>query len=162
MSIKTLVEDAEMLWLQNRKQGAWTLALIAAAATARKRYPRPTPDNKAFKSFICDIAKTIVSGDPAQTGPMHFRFYDEDPNVFRTLEDILYEELRCNLVHEGELRDVTFSESVAKTTPGGVLYEGSLSVPPKGPAVIPDFWVLHLIKAIKAAPENGDLFGDAR
>jgi hypothetical protein len=66
--------------------------------------------------------------------------------------------LRCNLVHEAELKEVGFSESVLKDG----RYEGILSVPTRGPAVIPDFWALNLITAVKTAPENSDLFGTKR
>jgi hypothetical protein len=96
------------------------------------------PDGKAFKAFICDIAGCIVNGTVGGA------------SQHRTLEDIFYTELRCNLIHEAELKEVGFSES--KLVDGRL--EGTLSVPTTGPAEIPDFWVLHLIVAIKAAPEN--------
>jgi len=155
MSIKTRIDDAEHLWAQKRKEGAWVQALIAAAATARKRYPRPMPDNQAFKSFICDVAHVIMTGLTDGPSPTYIRFYSDNRGDHRKLEDIFYTELRCNLVHEGELKEVGFSES---TSEGG-RYKGTLSVPTRGPAEIPDFWVLHLIAAGKAAAENSDLFG---
>jgi hypothetical protein len=155
VSIKTRIEDAEFLWSQGRKEGSWVQALIAAAATARKRYPKPIPDNQAFKSFICDIASIIVTGSTGGPSPAHFRFYSDNRGEHRTLEDIFYKELRCNLVHEAELKEIGFSESRLE----GDHYEGTLSVPARGPAELPDFWVLHLIRAVKAAPENSDLFG---
>jgi len=154
MSIKTRIEDAEYLWAQDRKEGAWVMALIAAAATARRRYPRPMPDSEAFKRFICDIAGVIMSGDVNAAGPQYFRFYTDDRADHRKLEDVFYEELRCNLVHEAELKEVGFSESKVE----GDQLVGTLSVPTSGAAEIPDFFVLHLIAAIKAAPENGDLW----
>lgn len=152
MSIKTRIEDAEHLWTKGRKEGAWVQALIAAAATARRRYPRPMPDNQSFKRFICDIAGVIVSGKVDAPGPQYIRFYTDSRADHRTLEDMFYAELRCNLVHEAELKEVGFSESRVE----GDLLVGSLSVPTRGAAEIPDFWVLHLIAAIKAAPENRD------
>lgn len=51
----------------------------------------------------------------------------------------------------------SFSESTLES--GN--YVGTLSVPTLGPAEIPDFWVLHLLAAVKAAPENNDLFHGA-
>jgi hypothetical protein len=108
------------------------------------------PDGKAFKAFICDIAGCIVNGTVGGASPLYLRFYTEDRAQHRTLEDIFYTELRCNLIHEAELKEVGFSES--KLVDGRL--EGTLSVPTTGPAEIPDFWVLHLIVAIKAAPEN--------
>ena len=150
MSIKARIEDAEHLWAQGRKEGAWVQALIAAAATSRKRYPRPLPDNQAFKSFICDETSVIVSGVTGGPRPTYIRFYSENRGDHRKLEDIFYTELRCNLVQEGELKEVGFSESELKDG----RYEARLSVPTRGPAEIPDFWVLHLIVAVKAAPRT--------
>jgi hypothetical protein len=112
------------------------------------------PDNQSFKTFICDIAGVIVSGRINAPGPQYFRFYTETRGDHRTLEDIFYSELRCNLVHEAELKEVGFSESKVE----GDRLVASLSVPTHGAAEIPDFWVLHLIAAIKAAPENRDLW----
>lgn len=112
------------------------------------------PDNQSFKAFICDIAGTIVTGDIGAPGPLYYRFYSENRANHRTLEDILYVELRCNLVHEAELKEVGFSESEVE----GDQLVASLSVPATGSAEIPDFWVIHLISAIKAAPENTDLW----
>jgi hypothetical protein len=152
MSIKTRIDDAEHLWAHGRKEGAWVQALIAAAATARKRYPLATSDSRAFKSFICDITHFIVTGQAGGPGPIYLRFGDRDDH--RTLEDIFYTDLRCNLVHEGELSEVGFSESTLESG----CYRANLAVPAHGPAEIPDFWVLHLIAAVKAAPENSGLF----
>jgi hypothetical protein len=154
VSIKTRIEDAEHLWSDGRKEGAWVPALIAAAATARRRYPRPMSDNQSFKRFICDIAVVIVSGNVDAPGPQSIRFYTDNRADHRTLEDMFYAELRCNLVHEAELKEVGFSDSRIE----GDQIVASLSVPTHGAAEIPDFWVLHLIAAVKAAPENRDMW----
>jgi hypothetical protein len=111
-------------------------------------------DNKAFKAFICDIARVIMTGELGAPGPGYYRFYSGSRANHRTLEDIFYAELRCNLVHEAELKEVGFSESRVEAD----RLVASLSVPASGPAEIPDFWVLHLIAAIKSAPENSDLW----
>ena len=157
MNIKTVIDDAEHLWTQGRKEGAWVQALIAAAATARKRYPQPMGDRRAFTSFICDITHVILTGSTDGPSPIYIRFYSDNRDDHRKLEGIFYTELRCNAFHEAELKDIGFSES---TLDEG-RYQGILSVPTRGPAQIPDFWVLHLIAAVKAAPENSDLFGSA-
>jgi hypothetical protein len=145
LSIKQHIEDAEHLWQHGRKEGAWTQALIAAAATSRKRYPKPVPDHKAFKSFIKDVTPTLLFGVSCD-----HKFGAQLRFAKKPLEDIFYHELRCCLVHEAEMsRSIILAESqldgdealVAKLTVGD----------PNG---IPDFWVLHLIKAIKEAPEN--------
>ena len=93
MSIKTRTDDAEHLWTQGRKEGAWVQALIAAAATARKRYPRPIPDSQAFKSFICDIAHVILTGLTDGASPTYIRFYSDNRADHRKLEDMFYTEL---------------------------------------------------------------------
>ncbi len=107
MSIKARVEDAEVLWRQDRKEGAWAVALIAAAATSRKRYPRPTPDIKSFKSFIRDVLPTLMYGKPLQGAPNPCIIFDQTP-----IEDIIYEHLRCNLIQG--LREVVWVNSCIK------------------------------------------------
>lgn len=149
MSIKDRVEEAELLWRQGRKEGAWAVALIAAAATSRKRYPRPIHDNEAFKSFIRDIMPTLMYGKQLEGTPNPRIIFDQTP-----VEDIIYEHLRCNLVHEAELsQKVAFSKSV--------IVDGKLqaTLAVGKPNIIPDFWVLHLIKAVREAPENVAEFG---
>jgi hypothetical protein len=149
MSIKARLEDAEVLWQHGRKEGAWLLALVAAAATSRKRYPRPINDNEAFKSFIRDVLPTLMYGKPLQGTPNPRIVFDQTP-----VEDIVYEHLRCNLVHEGEIaQEVAFSE--CKIVDGKL--QATLGV--GSPNLIPDFWVLHLMKAVKEAPENASEFG---
>ena len=151
MSIKARIEDAEVLWQYGRKEGAWVLALVAAAATSRKRYPRPIRDDEAFKSFIRDVLPTLMSGKPLQGAPNPRILFDQTP-----VEDIVYEHLRCNLVHEGEIaQQVAFSES--KIVDGKL--QATLAV--GSPNLIPDFWVLHLMKAVKEAPENASEFDEA-
>lgn len=149
MSIKARIEDAYLLWQQGRKEGAWVMALIAAAATSRKRYSKPIADNQVFKSFIRDILPTLMSGRPLQGTPNPRIIFDQTP-----VEDIIYEHLRCNLVHEGEIsQQVAFSES--KIVEGKL--QATLAV--GSPNMIPDFWVMHLLKAVREAPENIAEFG---
>ena len=92
-----------------------------------------------------------------EPSPTNIQFYSDHRDDHRTLEDIFYKELHCNVVHEGELKEVGFSESDLQAS----RYEATLSVPTRGPAEIPDFWVLHLIAAVKVAPENRNLFRPA-
>src|SRR5258708_2189152 len=92
VSIKTPIDDAEHLWAHERKEGAWVQALIAAAATARKRYPRPTPDNQAFKLFICDVSHVIMTGRTDGASPTYIRFYSDNRGDHRKLEDVFYTE----------------------------------------------------------------------
>ena len=77
MSIADRLEEARLLWSQGRKEGAFIMILIAAAATSRKRYPRETlswakkkndgtrkemEDGEAFKRFILDEMGDIIGG----------------------------------------------------------------------------------------------------
>lgn len=154
MSIKDRVEEAELLWSQGRKEGAWVPALVATAATARKRYPRPMNDREAFTSFIADITFTIMTGKAGGARPLHFEFYENTWGDGLTLGDVLYKKVRCSLIHEGELTEAGFSKSTEKDG----RYTAQLSVPSHGNAQIPDFWALHLLVAVKNAPENSGLF----
>lgn len=147
MSVKARLEDAMILWDRGRKEGAWALVLVAAAATSRKRYPRPMRDNDSFKRFMRDVLDTVISGNhpPRPLSPI---ILDKIP-----LEDILYEHMRCNLVHEAELGGlVSLSESK--------IVDGNLTAELRVGAVheVPDFWVIHLAKAVRLAPENASEF----
>jgi len=149
MSIRARIEDAQLLWHAGRKEGAWALALIAAAATSRKRHPRPMPDNEAFKSFVRDVLPTLMFGKSLDaTTPNPTVIFDNTP-----VEDIIYEHLRCNLLHEATpASQVAFSESeIVDGKVQAILAVGSSNV-------IPDFWVLHLMKAVREAPENASEF----
>jgi hypothetical protein len=148
MSIKARLEDAIVLWDQGRREGAWTLVLIAAAATSRKRYPRPMKDNESFKRFIGDIEGTIVSGQ--------YPWAPMEPIMFGevSMADIIYEHMRCNLVHEAEFHlRVALSES--RIINGMVGAEHRIDQTNE----LPDFWVIHLALAVRHVPENASEFG---
>lgn len=146
MSILNRLEEADLLWQQGKKEGAWALVLIAAAATARKRYPKPLGDRQAFTSFIRDIQETIMFGrSPPKPMPTV---------IFGSIsfEDFLYKEMRCYLVHEAELPSST-AISPSKIVDGRL--QATLKIGDGNtPHEIPDFWVLHLSQAIREAPEN--------
>ena len=148
MSIRDRVCEAEMLWNSGRKEGAWIQAMIATAATARKRYPRPMRDSDSFKSYIRDVCFTIVSGNPhPQGGRVLFQFGD------RAFEDILYEDFRCSWIHEGKLDGIGLTETrqVSEDQVIQTLVVGQFSQ-------LPDHWVLNLLNAIRSSPENSDEF----
>ena len=148
MSIKSMIEDAELLWGRGRKEGAWAVALIAAAATSRKRYPKPIRDSEAFKLFIRDVLPTLMFGKLLHGTPNPAIIFDQTP-----IEEIIYEHLRCNLVHEADLSNqLGFSQS--KIVDGKV--QATLVV--GSPNMIPDFWVLNLMMAVREAPENVSAF----
>lgn len=148
MSIKNRIEDAQLLWTAGRKEGAFIQILIAVAATSRKRYPKPTPDHKAFKQFILD-EMGYITGGPSQNVAFPFKGNDKTP-----LEDILYHHLRCQLVHEGEM-----PESIVFTPPkiiNGKVFNVLRLLDPLG---FPEGWVLNLAQVVQKVPENRDLFG---
>jgi hypothetical protein len=151
MSVHQRVLDAEFLWNSNHREGAWILAMIATAATARKRYPRPTPDNQAFKQYVQDISYTIVSGKPKppnlQKGQLLVKFGE------RPFEDVLYKDYRCSWVHEAGLDNAGLSES--KIEGDNIIIE--TLVVGEHPQ-IPENWLLNLLNAIRWSPENAGEF----
>jgi hypothetical protein len=151
MTVRARLIDAMILWEQGRKEGARALVLIAAAATSRKRYPRTMmSDRESFTQFIRDIQGTIIIGE--------FPIPPMAPIVIGgiPIENMVYEHMRCNLVHEAELHSkVALSESK--------VVNGLLAAELRVGAVdeIPDFWVINLAKAVALASENAAEFATA-
>lgn len=104
------------------------------------------PDNESFKKFVRSIAPTIIYGKSSPVGFDAQIIFGNTP-----FEEIMYGHLRCCLIHEAELSQrVLLSESVKIEDK----LEAKLIV--GNPVQLPDFCVLHLIKAVKEAPENSD------
>jgi len=167
MSVRERIEDAKLLWNAGRKEGAFIQILIAVAATARKRYPKPPKgqkpvpdaqrpyrgeyanDGNSFKTFLLDEMDKITGGMKYNVA-FPFQGRDKVP-----LEDILYVHLRCHMVHEGETSPaITFTEPV--------MSDGkSLSVLRlTNPFGLPEFWLWNMARVVVQAPENRDLFRD--
>jgi len=148
MSVRERLEDAKFLWEKGRKEGAWIQVLIAAAATSRQRFPAKG-DGEAFRQFIKEVTPTIVSPTaPPIPGGVTVIFNGDTSNQM-PLDQVMYKHLRCHLLHEAVMPpDVRLSDSK--------LVDGKLVADLKGgtPLTIPDFWVIHLAKAIADAPEN--------
>lgn len=146
MSIKARLEDGMILWDQGRREGAWVLVLVAAAATSRKRYPKSTHNDKeSFTTFFHDIEYEMLTGVPWQGEAI--------PLGNQSMADVVYKHLRCNLVHEAEMHSaIGFSESI--------IVDGMERAPLQTGAVnkIPSFWVINLAKVIRFVPENVDDF----
>jgi hypothetical protein len=134
MSIKERLDDARILESENRYSGALLMRLVALAATSRRRYPRAKAsrprkgtegaqksDREAFCAFVNDDVLPLLN-NPAASHVQHAST-DHVPNPFPTtpvasappsiipngIDAILYEFLRCSLVHEGRIPgDVTF------------------------------------------------------
>lgn len=95
MSVRERLEDARVLAANGRLEGAFVQVLIAAAATSRERYTRDEWDDAdSFKNFIYDELGVMLDGAKYE---VKFPFRGKHT----PLEDILYEHLRCQLVHEG-------------------------------------------------------------
>lgn len=136
MGVKARVQDAVFLWEHGRREGALLVALVAVAATARSRFPRPMRDQDAFEKFL----------ESAHSVRLKIEFRGE----LHAVEHIFYKWLRCELVHEGSVPvDIEFVKGTAP---------GVLSIRAGG---APDFllqvsegWFHHLVGAVVAAPEN--------
>ncbi len=139
MTIKERIEDAAYLWENNRPQGAFLCALVAVAATARKRYPKAS-DRDAFIKFLEDCH--AVRLELEYQGSLH------------SVEEILYKFIRCEIVHEGGMPpDIKFmadSEPNQMTARAGGAPEYVLK--------IGTGWFFHMINAVKYAQENSNLF----
>lgn len=153
MSVRERLEDAVILWSNGRTHGAWIQVLIAAAATSRMRFPRMR-DGEAFRAFIREVTPTIFDADaPAIPGGISVNFYNEVRGDGVALDHLIYSHLRCNLVHEAVLADeVKLCESrvVDDKLVAELRGVGTRDLP----LTIPDFWVLHLGKAVAEAAEN--------
>jgi hypothetical protein len=166
LGIRRRIEDARILWQAGRKEGAFGQILIAIAATARKRYPspprgtKPVPDNQrphpgeyardgnAFKTFILDEMEKITGGPKYNVA---FPFQGQ----LTPLEDILYEHLRCVLIHEGGMPDsITLTEPVHEE---GKTFNVLRLRDPWG---FPEGWVDNLLSLVVQAPENESIFRD--
>lgn len=70
-----------------------------------------------------------------------------------SIAEIMYKSFRCNLVHEAELSKtvrLAMSKNVGAKLVGDFSGMGTIDFPIE----VPDFMVLHLIKAVAEAPEN--------
>ena len=138
MSLRTRIEDATFLWQHGHREGAFLSALVAVAATARRRFPdrKAIGDREAFERFLSSAHSVRLSVE--YRGEAH------------PIEHIFYKWLRCELVHEGGLPiDIEF---MPDPEPGvlGVRAGGS----PEYILKLSNGWFEHLIGAVVGAPEN--------
>lgn len=138
MSIRARLDDAATLWTAGRREGAFLIALVAVAATARRRFPdrKSVGDRVAFEAFLKAVCRVRLS--------VEFR------GEVRPLEHVLYKWLRCELVHEGAMPcDIQF---MPDTEPGVLSVRAGGS--PEFVLKLSESWFGHLIEAVRAAPEN--------
>jgi len=139
MSIRSRLEDAQTLWESGRREGAFVLALIAVAATARRKFPNQG-DREAFENFLRQGWFERLSVE--YRGEAHPVYH------------IFYKWFRCELLHEGSLPiDV---ELMQDPNPGmlGIRAGGA-----------PDYllkvsygWFHELITTVTSADVNGVMF----
>jgi len=133
------VDDAMLLWANGHLKGAFLLALVAVAATARKRYPdkKRVSDREAFERFLESAHSVRLS--------VEFR------GDLQPIEHVYYKWFRCELVHEGDVPyDVEFIDSEALEVRAGGAPDFVLK--------ISHGWFNHFISAVVTAPENSGLF----
>lgn len=151
MNVRELLEDASQLWMLNRKESAFLLVLVAVAATARKRYPRPISDGDAFKRFIVDQSETITGVEFDIRLPLPVP--SKDKPIWIPLSEILYKYLRCHIIHEAEMPPrIRFVDAVGNMM---IIIHGD-------PLEIPDGFVGSLALTVQEAPENKELFDGTR
>ena len=149
MTVRQRLEDARTLANAGRQEGAFIQILIAATATARKRFDRKLwDDGESFKNFIYD-EMGVITGGPKYKVELPFL------GKHTPLEDILYQHLRCQLIHEGEMPEtIVFTRPKSENgTNDDFLHLGS-------PLGIPEGWIERLATAVWLAPENDDLWDD--
>jgi hypothetical protein len=133
------VEDAVLLWQNGRHKGALLMALVAVAATARRRYATRARvgDREPFERFL----------QSARSVRLDVEFRGE----LQPIEHIFYKWFRCELVHEGDVPyDIDFIDSEALEVRAGGAPEYVLKVS--------NGWFNHFIGAVVTAPENAGLF----
>jgi hypothetical protein len=144
MSIRARIEEAMFLWKHGRVDGAFLNALVAVAATSRRRYPKATypSDRAAFEQFLTDAHTVRIS--------VEYR------GEHQAVEHILYKWLRCQLLHEGELPpDIKFMPDV---DPNSMLVRAG--GPPEYVLKMSYGWFDYLVASVVQARENEDLFAD--
>jgi hypothetical protein len=143
MSIRARVEDAILLWENGRKEGAFLNALVAVAATSRRRFPdrNAIGDREAFVSFL-ETAHAV-------------RLSVEYRGECLPVEQVFYKWIRCQLVHEGGLPvDIEF---MPEAFPGMVSVRAGGA--PDYLLKVSDGWFDYMVGTVAAAPENAAEFG---
>lgn len=142
MSIQARAEDSLPLWNGGRLEGAFLNALVAVAATSRRRFPdrKAVGDREAFVRFL-EAAHSV-------------RISVEYRNKCLPVEQIFYKWFRCPLLHEGALPvDIQF---ISDSKPGTVSVRAGGA--PEHVLRVSHGWFHHMIGAVASAPENAAEF----
>lgn len=153
------------------------LVLLAISASSRKEFSKAQIplDNMAFKKFLLINLNQMINNDGIiREEPIYGLTYTSPgKNSSRTthsLEEIIYEQYRCSLVHEGELpNDVFFMITREQDSAFDyrehfflVAYDDSqavMSVTFDNKLIMNYEWLEMLIKLVEQADVNSDLFG---
>jgi hypothetical protein len=139
IGIRDRVHEAHILWEKGRREGAFLLALIAFAATARRRYPK-MKDGEGFEQFFRDSLSARVGVE--YRGKSH------------QIEHIFYRWFRCHLVHEGGLPvDIQFME---ENTPDAMSFRAGGA--PEYVLKIGHGWFHYLARTVMMSQESSPLF----
>lgn len=139
MGIRKRVEDAELLWREGQAEGSLLMALVAASATARRKYPK-LKDREGFERLLLDARKWRLS--------LEFR------GAQVPVERLLWKWLRCELVHEAglpvdiQLTPIAAVGELSARAGGAPDYELQLS----------EAWLHHVLDVVIYDPVNQDLF----
>jgi hypothetical protein len=133
--IRDRIDDALLLWENGRHEGALLCALVALAATARKRYPK-LGDREGFERFFSEARRVVIGVE--YRGECH------------CIEHVLYKWLRCQLVHEAGLPlDLKLMEEDEPNTMS-VRAGGA----PEYVLKIGHGWFGEIVRSVVNAPEN--------
>ncbi len=139
MSIRHRIDDAIILWENNRHEGALLCALIAAAATARQEHPDLPRDRECFEHFFKN----------RKWGQLRVAYQ----NDFFPIESIFYKYLRNTLVHEGALpSDIEFYPDERPNC--FTVQGGGNGLPLK----LSHGWFHEIVNCVTRAPSNEDAF----
>lgn len=88
------------------------LACIAFASCSRNKYPNYSSDRERFVQLLKDnFSQYCPIGLPGIFASS-IKILDEEKNEYITYENMIYKYVRCNLIHEAELPNITFSKEV--------------------------------------------------
>jgi hypothetical protein len=153
MTIKLHVDGAAVLLQNGLETPAFTLAMVTAAATARKINPEGTPskipgnkktmgDKECFVEFLDSVISSALFGSPVVVS---------DADKETKLSEIIYKQYRCMLVHEAS-QPVPLSINSSPEKSFGFGFEG-------GTLKLDTGWIYLILEHVANHPENGPEFG---
>ena len=145
MSIELLLREALEQLQAEKFEAAMTSACISLDATAKNEFN--TGSKRRCRQFVqsnLDIISSVGTGGAilAVPGSILALRKPESPSLSSPLEDIIYESVRCHLVHEASLpTNVCFTKEAFYGERDGVFY-------------LPVLMIYALILSVIVAPTN--------